>query len=81
MEMKQEYKTKDFYLSACLLAYGIPLLKLESIGNNIYYFVFGTSEKSAEQIIQSYWDRSLKLPVRNFVEAINELKTRIHSEK
>lgn len=73
-----EYKTKDFYLSACLLAYGIPLRKLESIGHNIYYFVFGTSENSAEQVIQSYWDRSLQLSVRSFVEAINELKTRIH---
>ena len=72
------YKTKDFYLSAALLAYGIPLMRLETSGNGIYFFVFGTLETSAEQVITSYWDRSLKLPVRDFVEAINELKTRIH---
>lgn len=78
MKMKNEYKTKDFYLSATLLAFGIPLQKLETISSGIYFFVFGTSVESAEQIICSYWDRSLELPVRNFVEAINELKTRIH---
>lgn len=72
------YKTKDFYLGATLLAYGIPLQRLENINSGVYLFVFGTSEQSAEKVINSYWDRSLKLPIRNFVEAINELKTRIH---
>jgi hypothetical protein len=78
MKDVNQYKTKDFYLGAALLAFGIPLQKLESIGIGIYLFVFGTSEESAEQIIKSYWDRSLELPARDFVDAINELKTRIH---
>jgi hypothetical protein len=75
------YKTKDFYLGATLLAYGIPLQKLECITPGVYYFVFRTSEQGAAKIINAYWDGTLKLPVRNFVEAVNELKTRLHLEK
>lgn len=79
MKDVNSYKTKDFYISAAILAYGIPLLKLETYQNGVYLFVFGTSESSAEQIISSYWNRSLKLSARDFVDAINELKTRIHN--
>ena len=79
MKDKRVYKTRDFYLGVSLAAYGISLKSLECINNNIFYFVFDTSEENAEKIISSYWDRSLKLPARNFVEAINELKTRIHT--
>ena len=78
MKNGNTYKTKDFYLASALLAHGTPLQKLENITGSIFNFVFGISEKNAEEVLQSYWDRSLKLPVRNFVEAINELKTRIH---
>lgn len=79
MENVNVYKTKDFYLSACLLAYGISIQKLEPTVNSAYLFVFETSIENAEKIIKLYWDRSLKLPIRDFVDAINELKTRIHT--
>lgn len=79
--MKDGYKTRDFYLGASLLASGIKLQKLELTVNNAYFFVFETSINDAEKIIKLYWDRSLKLPIRDFVDAINELKTRIHTER
>ncbi|MGH7245783.1 MAG: DUF5659 domain-containing protein [Nitrosotalea sp.] len=74
-----EYKNVDFYLSACLLAAGAPLLRLEKQSSKTFIFVFKITGKTANQIIQQHWDKSLILPTKTLIDAINELKTRLHN--
>lgn len=78
MKMNQnEYTTKDFYLSACILASGIrPTLR--RLNDKVFIFVFPNSNNQVEEIIQKHWDRKLNLPTRTLLEAISELKTRIY---
>lgn len=78
METKK-YKTKDFYLSACILASGYPLLQIERTSEKFSIFTFDISAAQAEKIIQNHWNYSLTLSTRKFVEAINELKTRLYN--
>lgn len=76
---QDEYSTKDFYLSACLLASGIPLIRLEPLDSRSFIFVFSTNPDEALKIISAHWSRDLKIPTRDLVEAINELKTRLYN--
>jgi hypothetical protein len=73
------WRSNDFYLSACVLASGASLIGLTKGNNNFVTFLFSISKEKAEKIIQNHWDRKLKIPTRDLVEAINELKTRLHS--
>lgn len=75
-----EYTTKDFYLGACILASGIPLLRLEQLNHKSFVFVFSISPENANNIISQHWNKTLVLPTRSIVEAITELKTRIYSK-
>ncbi|MCM8787535.1 MAG: DUF5659 domain-containing protein [Candidatus Omnitrophica bacterium] len=79
MENLKEFSTKDFYLSACLLASGLILKRLEKNQNNFMTFVFEDPDNLAEKIIKNHWNRKHKIPTRDLIEAINELKTRIYS--
>ncbi len=78
MENK-EFKTRDFYLAACLLAYGLVLKKLQLEKNKIATFIFNDPNNIAEKIITDHWNRKNKIPTRDLIEAIVELKTRIHN--
>ncbi len=78
MKENMEYKTKDFYLSACILASGYPLLNIERTNDKFSIFVFKISPEKAEKIIQQHWNYLLKLSTRKLIEAINELKTRLY---
>lgn len=80
MKEHMTFQTKDFYISACILASGIELLELLPLNQKTFSFVFNTSPEEAEEIVQSYWRRELALPIRDYVDAIHELKTRIYSE-
>jgi hypothetical protein len=73
-----EYQTKDFYLSACLVASGTPLHRIEKIDYKTSCFIFNISESKAEEIFNLHWQRKLTLPTRDIIEAINELKTRMY---
>lgn len=75
---EMEYSTKDFYLSSCILASGIPLIRLEPINHKTYLFIFLDKESQIPALIQQHWDRKLLLPTRDVIEAINELKTRLY---
>jgi hypothetical protein len=77
--MEKIFKTKDFYIACCLLASGFSLKRLEKIKNNLFVFIFDDPKNQAEIIIKRHWDRTHKIPSRNLIEAINELKTRIYS--
>lgn len=80
MYMKnQEYKLNDFYQSAVLKCVGLPLLRLEKAEGKFYIFVFDNSSGTAETIIQNYWKKQLEVVARDFVDAIHELKTRLHT--
>jgi hypothetical protein len=81
MKVKMAFQTKDFYLAASILASNIQLLELIPINHKSFSFVFNTSPINAEKIIESYWQRELILPIRDYVDALHELKTRIYSEK
>lgn len=76
---KLEFKNNDFYSSACCLAAGLTLKRLDRGNGAFVTFVFDDPDQLAEEIIQKHWNRKLKMPTRDLVEAINELKTRIHS--
>lgn len=75
---KQIYKLKDFYTSAILRASGFPLLGVEKAGS-ISTFLFAISPTVARTVIDQYWNKDLLIDARTLIEAINELKTRIHS--
>jgi hypothetical protein len=75
----KEFKSQDFYLCACLLAAGLALKRLESENSKLITFVFDNPNQVAQKIITDHWNRQFKIPSRNLIEAIHELKTRLHS--
>lgn len=80
MKNENEFHSKDFYTSSVLLASGEKLIRLEKKENSkSIVFVFETAKRIAEKTILAHWDKTLRLPTRDLIEAINELKTRIHS--
>lgn len=81
IEDHSEFKSNDFYLCACVLASGIPLKRVERGDGKFMVFVFDDPECKAEQIISDHWDRKLRVPTRQLIDAIHELKTRLHAER
>lgn len=79
IENQTDFKSNDFYLCACVLASGIPLKRVEHGDGKFMIFVFDDPDCKAEQIISDHWDRTLRLPTRQLIDAIHELKTRLHS--
>ncbi len=73
------WKSKDFYLSSVVRAAGFDLINLERKQNDFSVFVFDISPQKAEKIISLHWSKQLKLPTRDLIEAINELRTRLKS--
>ena len=73
------WKSKDFYLSSIVRASGGSLVSLQNSGQNFTVFVFDISPNQAEKIISLHWKRELKIPTRDLIEAINELRTRLKS--
>jgi len=73
------WKSKDFYLSSIVLASKqVPLLELDRSENNIVTFVFSDPKKLASKIIEDHWARKHKSISLDLIEAIKQLKTRIH---
>lgn len=79
MEDSTEFKSNDFYLCACVLASGLGLKRIEKGQGKFMVFVFDDPLFQAEQIISDHWSRKLLIPTRSLIEAIHELKTRLHS--
>jgi len=74
-----EYKTRDFYIASLLRASNYPLLGLEREGRGQATFVFSGEKGQLSALVTKYWDRQATVDPRAFVEAINELKTRMYS--
>ena len=79
MENHTEFKSHDFYLCACVLASGLPLKRVDRGDGKFMVFVFDDPEFRAEQVISDHWDRKLMIPTRRVIDAIHELRTRLHS--
>ena len=73
------FPTKDFYSAVILRTTGHQINNVEKHRSGISIFVFRDPEKTAERTLISFWNRELQVEPRSFIEAINELKTRIHS--
>lgn len=78
-KIKNQYKTNDFYQAVTLKTAGMVLVGLERSSEKFFYFVFNDKSKNAKPLLESYWKNDLKVDAREFVENINELKTRVHS--
>jgi hypothetical protein len=76
---EDRWKSKDFYLSCVIRASGFELINLERNEHDFSVFVFDISPQKAEEIISLHWSKQLKLPTRDLIEAINELRTRLKS--
>ena len=76
---RDHFVSKDFYLVAVCLAAGCSLKLLNHDRGNFVRFVLEESSSKCEQIISKHWSGELKVSSRKLVEAINELKTRLHS--
>lgn len=71
--------TQDFYISCVLKSAGLQLQNLIRNSNGKVTFVFANPNQIAEITIQKHWNKELKIISLDLVEAINQLKTRIHS--
>jgi len=72
-----EYKTKDFYLSACILASGVKITEVIRQQDRTCVFVFEISPDNAKETIRKHWNNELLLPTRSVIDALHELKSRI----
>ena len=72
-------RLSDFYQAVILRVQQYKLVELEKVDSKQVIFVFKDKNKSAYSDIQKYWNRELKVQARDMVDAIVELKTRIHN--
>jgi hypothetical protein len=79
MENNREFRINDFYQAVILKTVGFPLLRLERGNGKFVTFVFDDPEYKAEEVLEKYWQREIKVIARDLVESINELKSRIYS--
>lgn len=77
--MENTFKSNDFYTCAVCVACGAKLLSIEKTSHDFVNFVLNITPQEAQKIIKDHWNRELNIPTRDLVEAINELKTRLHS--
>lgn len=81
MKEEMSYYTKDYYIAAAIIASGFRLSKLIPLDGRIFNFVLDLTEEEAEFLIKRYWQNDLLVSAREYVDALHELKTRIHSER
>lgn len=79
MKDAMEFTSHDFYCCACLLASGMRLKRINRGVGKFVDFVFDDRLNQAQIIIDNHWNRVLQIPTRTLIEAIHELKTRLHS--
>jgi hypothetical protein len=78
MEDVIQFQSKDFYLSAVCMAVGCKLVGLDRSPGDFVEFVFQESPETCHEIISAHWADELQVSSKKLVEAINELKTRLH---
>lgn len=84
MSMKKNtannFKTKDFYLAAFLLAKGYELLDADRSFPQEIIFIFGDQPKR-EKLIQEYLYGKAEVDARKLINQIRNLKEIIHEGK
>lgn len=73
------FKSRDFYTCCALRASNLVLRAVEPTSGKFANFVFENPQGEAEEIIRKHWSGELKVSTKDFVAAINELKTRLNS--
>lgn len=76
MNGHNNYVTRDFYLSACLLASGLEIQDITDQAG-ILFFSFNSDIAAAEEIVKQHWNGQLILPTKALTEAIYQLKNRM----
>ena len=74
----EDLKLNDFYQVAYLLANGIPMIRYEIYQSKIT-FHFTAKEKTVS-LLENYIMGNPKIPVKDFIHKISELKNLIHSK-
>lgn len=79
------FETSDFYSAVVLRSLGWSLTDMKPSEKNRkkVFFVFDTEKmaKHPNDMLQEYWDGTLTINARSFVEAINEIKTRLYDSR
>lgn len=78
-EYIDEYATKDLGEAAALLCSSAKLLKLQK-ENKFFWFIFA-NKSLTEQLANEYWSGGLKLPAKQYSEALRSLKDRLFAQK
>lgn len=78
MQSSAEFRTKDFYTSCVVLAMGCKFNRLERQQGDIAEFVFAEPPEKCLEIISRHWTGELKVSSKALVEAVKQLKTRLH---
>lgn len=75
--METEYKTRDLYEAAFLVAKGILPTRLEqALNSSRYFFIFGNFA-DCTQLVSDFWNKKGLVDPRTYSEAINYLKDRL----
>lgn len=74
--MNDEFKTKDLFLAAFLVASGQTLLRTDFEGT-ICWFVFDSYV--CDRLVQSYWNGTDSCSARDYANALRNLKDIIFS--
>lgn len=77
--MQKQYKTKDIYEAAALLAKKARLASLEKT-DSFYWFVFDDWD-AGRTLSDSYWRNELVVLARDYSDAVRTLKDRIFANK
>ncbi len=72
----ETFRSKDFWLSAALVASGCGIIRLEWEGPTAY-FVFSDGLR-CETLADNYWQGTLKVSAKGMADASRTLKDRLH---
>jgi len=80
IENKNNFKTKDLYFAATLIALGYEIISLESISPKSFQFNFNIESQKLAEFENNFWQRKLLVDARTFSDSIKEIKTRIYGQ-
>lgn len=73
-----QFRTSNFHLSAYLICKGISLLDLDRTDPQRVVFIFEDTDKRIENVQQYQFGKKALVDVRQYVQAMRELKERLY---
>ena len=73
------YKTRDLYEAAAILSLGFKFEGLENVNRSKAYFFLFKDNGKIEKLSFSYFNGTLKVNARKFVDSIRFLKSKVHT--